>query len=271
MPTKGHVVKAMVFPVVMYRCESWPIKKAERWRIDAFELWYWRRLWRVPWTARRSNQSVLKEVSPEYHWKDWYWSWNANTLVTWYEELTRLKRPWCWERLKAEEKGMTEDEMAGWHHQLDGHEFEKTPGDGEGQGCLTCCSPWGRKESDTTEQLNWTELNSSPILYPWSLTGVIPWVLLSGLSKYLLALYSIPSVLSLVQGFLRYCPDHSHGSLAFFLPFWYLLSFCPSDPLWTILHTAAKLSYEYWMNLIVLSLANTSHVFSILTIKFQTL
>ena len=66
MPTKVHLVKAMIFPVVMYGCESWTTKKAERWRIDAFELWYWRRLLRVPWTARRYNQSMLKEISPEY-------------------------------------------------------------------------------------------------------------------------------------------------------------------------------------------------------------
>ena len=89
---------AMVFPVVMYECESWTIKKAEHQRIDAFELWWWRRLLRVPWTARRSNQSILKEISPEYSWKDWCWSWNSNTLATWCEELTHLKRPWLKER-----------------------------------------------------------------------------------------------------------------------------------------------------------------------------
>ena len=76
---------------------GWTIKKAECWRIDAFELWCWRRLLRVPWTARRSNQSILKECSL----KDWCWSWNSNTLATWCKELTHLKRPWCWERLKA--------------------------------------------------------------------------------------------------------------------------------------------------------------------------
>ena len=92
----------MVFPVVMYECENWTIKKAEHWRIDAFELWCWRRLLRVPWTARRSNQSILKEIVLNTHWKELnYWSWNSNTLATWCEELTRLKRPWCWERLKA--------------------------------------------------------------------------------------------------------------------------------------------------------------------------
>ena len=95
----------MIFPVVMYWCESWTIKKAECRRVNAFELWCWRRLLRVPWTAKRSNQSILKEISPEYYWKDWCWSWNSNTLATWCEELTHLKRPWCWERLKMGGEG----------------------------------------------------------------------------------------------------------------------------------------------------------------------
>ena len=77
LPTEVHLVKAKVFPVVMYGCESWTIKKAECWRIDAFELRCWRRLLRIPWTARRSNQSVLKEINPECSLKDWCWSWNS--------------------------------------------------------------------------------------------------------------------------------------------------------------------------------------------------
>ena len=89
MPTKFRVVKAMVCPVVMYGCESWTIKKAGCWRIDTFELWCCWRLLRIPWTAWRSNQSVLKEISPENHWKDWCWSWSSNTLATWCEELTQ--------------------------------------------------------------------------------------------------------------------------------------------------------------------------------------
>ena len=105
LPTKVHLVKAMVFPVVMYGCECWTVKKAEHWRIDAFELWCWRKLLRVPWTSRRSNQSILKEISPGVHWKDWCWSWNCNTLATWCKELTHLKRPWCWERLRAGGEG----------------------------------------------------------------------------------------------------------------------------------------------------------------------
>ena len=97
--TKVNIVKAIVFPVVMYGCESWTIKKAECRRIDAFKLWCWRRLLRVPWTARRSNQSILKEISPEYSLEGVMLKFN--TLATWCEELTDWKRPWFWERLKA--------------------------------------------------------------------------------------------------------------------------------------------------------------------------
>ena len=95
----------MVFPVVMYGCESWTVKKAEHWRIDAFELWCWRRFLRVPWTAQRSNQSILKEVSLNILWKDWCWSWNSNTLATSCKELIHWKRLWCWEGLGAGGEG----------------------------------------------------------------------------------------------------------------------------------------------------------------------
>ena len=152
--TTIHLVKGMVFPVVMYGCESWTIKKAECWRIDAFELWCWRRLLRVPWTARRSNQSILKEISPDYSLEDWCWSWSSNTLATWCEELTHWKIPWCCERLKAGGEG---DEMVGWHHWLNGYESEQALRVGDGQEGLECYSPWVHKKSDTTEWLNWTE------------------------------------------------------------------------------------------------------------------
>ena len=99
LSTKVHAVKAMVFPVVMYGCECWTIKKAEHQRTDTFELWRWRRLLRVPWTARRSNQLILRKSVWDSHWNDWCWS--SSTLATWCEELTHWKRPWCWERLKA--------------------------------------------------------------------------------------------------------------------------------------------------------------------------
>ena len=107
LPTKVRLVKALVFPVVLYDCESWTIKKAKCQRIDALKLWCWRRLLRVPWTARRFNHSNLKEISPDYslEWLIWTWSWNSNTLDPWCEQLTHLKRPWCWERLRAGGEG----------------------------------------------------------------------------------------------------------------------------------------------------------------------
>ena len=101
LPTKVHLVKAMAFSVATKGCKSWTIKNAEHRKIDAFQMWCWRRCLRFPWTARRSNQSILKEISPEFHWKDWFWSWESNPLATWWEEQTHWKRPWCWERLKA--------------------------------------------------------------------------------------------------------------------------------------------------------------------------
>ena len=151
-PTKVCLVKPMIFPVVMYGCESWTIKKAEHWRIDAFELWCWRRLLRVPWTTRRANQSILKEISPEYsleglmlklklqyfgHLKNWLIGKDPDAGKDWRQE-----------------KGTTEDEMVRWHHRSDGHEFEQAPGVGDGHGSLACCSPRGHKESHTTERLN---------------------------------------------------------------------------------------------------------------------
>ena len=105
LPAKVHLVKAMVFLVVMYGCESWTVKKVECRRIDAFELWCWRRLLRVPWTARRCNQCILRKSVLNIHWKDWCWSWNSNTLTTWCKELTPWKKPSCWERLKAGGEG----------------------------------------------------------------------------------------------------------------------------------------------------------------------
>ena len=105
LPTKVHLGKAVVFQVVMYGCESWTIKKAECWRLIAFELWCWWRLFRVPWTARRSNQSILKEIGPEYSLEGLMLKLKFQYLATWCEEVTHWKRPWCWERLKAGGEG----------------------------------------------------------------------------------------------------------------------------------------------------------------------
>ena len=148
--TKVRIVKAMVFPVVMYECESWTIKKAQRQRTDAFELWWWRRL-ESPWTSRRSNQSVLKEISPEYPLEGLMLKLKLQYFAHPMQRANSLEKN-CdagkdWEK---EEKEVTEDEMVRWHHQLNRHEFEQTPGDSEGQGSLTCCSSWGCKESGMT-------------------------------------------------------------------------------------------------------------------------
>ena len=142
----------------MYGCESWTVKKAECRRIDAYELWCWRRLLRVPWTARRSNQSILKEISPGY-------SLGGMMLKLKLQYFGHLMRSWLigkdsdagrdWGQ---EDKGTTEDEMAGWHHWLDGRESQWTPGVGDGQGGLACCDSWGHKESDTTERLIWYDI-----------------------------------------------------------------------------------------------------------------
>ena len=148
----------MVFPVVMYRCESWTVKKAECWRIDAFELWCWRKLLRVPWTARRSNQFILKVISPGISLEGMMLKLKLQYFGHLMRRVDSLEKTDAGRDWGLEEKGSTEDEMAGWHHWLDGRDSEWTPGFGDGQGGLACCDSWGRKESDTTEWLNWTDI-----------------------------------------------------------------------------------------------------------------
>ena len=142
----------MVFPVVMYGCESWTIKKAEHQRIDASELW-WRRLLRVPWTARRSNQSVLKEISPEYSLQGLMLKLKFQYFGHLMQRTDSLEKTLMLGKIegKMQEKGTTEEEMVGWHHRLNGYEFEQALGVSDGQGGLVCCSPWGCKESGMTE------------------------------------------------------------------------------------------------------------------------
>ena len=150
LPTNVRLVKAMVFPVVMYGCESWTIKKAECLWIDAFELWCWRRLLRV------LDCKEIQPVNPKGNQ-----SWiligrtdaEAETPILWPLDTKNWlikKDTDAWKDWRQEEKGTTEDEMAGWNHQLNEHELEQTPADSEGQWSLACCSPWGRKESDTS-------------------------------------------------------------------------------------------------------------------------
>ena len=158
LSTKVHLVKAMVFPVVMYGCESWTTKKAELRRIDAFELLCWRRLLRAPWTARRSNQAILKEISPVCSLAGLLLKLKFQYFGHLYAKSWLIgKDPDVGKDWGQEEKGTTEDEMVGWHHWLSGHDFGWTLRVGDGQGGLECCYSWGRKELDMTE-LNWTEL-----------------------------------------------------------------------------------------------------------------
>ena len=144
LSTKVHIVKAMVFPVVMYRCKSWTIKKPESPKIDAFELWCWRRFLRVPWTIS-NNWLIGKDSDTGKYWRE-------------------------------KDKRVTENEMSGWYHRFDGHELGKTLGDGKGQGGLECCSPWGCKKSDTT----WWQKNDNnkmtlPPCYVFHFVGNLTW------------------------------------------------------------------------------------------------
>ena len=156
LPTNVHLVKAMVFPLVMYGRESWTIKKAESWRIDPFELWSWRRLLRD-----------CKEIQLVYPKGDQSWVFigetdaEAETLILWppdAESWIIWKDPDAGKDWRQGDKGTTEDEMVGWHHRYNGYGFGWTPGLGDEQGGLACCSSWDHKALDTTEWLNWSEL-----------------------------------------------------------------------------------------------------------------
>ena len=139
---------------------NWTIKKIERRKIDAFELWCWRRLLRVPWTARRSHQSSLKEISSEYSLEGLMLKLKLQYFGHLLRRTDSLEKTLMLGKIKGrrKEKGMTEDEVVGWHHQLDGHGFGWTLGVGDRQGGLACCGSWDHKEPDTTEHLNSTEL-----------------------------------------------------------------------------------------------------------------
>ena len=150
LPTKACLVKALDFPIVMYGCESWTLKKGECQRNNALNCGVGENS-RVPWKARRSNQSILKEINPEYSLEGLMLKLKLQ-YVGHLMQRTNSSEKTDWERLKAGGEG--DDKMVGWHHWLNGHEFGWAPGDGEGQGSLACCSPWGHKELDTNEGLN---------------------------------------------------------------------------------------------------------------------
>ena len=155
---KSWIVKAMVLPVVMYGCASWTIKKAEHQTIDAFELQCCWRLLRVPWTSKKSNQSILKEISLECSLEGLMLKLKLQhfgLLIQRADSLKKTGKDW-----RREDKAPTGDEMVGWHHQLDGLEFEQARGVGDGQGSLACCSPWGcRVRHNQATELNWMELS----------------------------------------------------------------------------------------------------------------
>ena len=149
LPTKVLLVKAMVFPVVVYGCESWTIKKAKCWRIDDFELWCWRRLLTIPWSARRSNQSILKYINLEYSEQGLILKLKHQYFGHLMPRADSLEKTLMLGKIDGRRRGGQQNKMVGWHHWLHGHEFEQTAGDGEEQGSLVCHSPWGHKESDT--------------------------------------------------------------------------------------------------------------------------
>ena len=160
--TNAHIVKAIVFPVVMYRCESWTIKKAECLRIDAFKLWCWRRFLRVLWMVRRSNQSILKEINSEYSLKGLMLKLKIQHLGPWCKELTHWKRPWYWKRLKAGGEG-DDKGQDGWMASSTQWTLVWASSGRWWRtgvlGSLECCRPQGRKELDKTERLNNRELD----------------------------------------------------------------------------------------------------------------
>ena len=149
----------MVFPVVMYGCESWTVKKAESQRIDAFELWCWRRFLRVPWTARRANQSILKEISPGCPLEGLMLKLKLQYFGHLMRRVDSLEKTWMLggiggRRRRGRQKMRWLDGITN----LMDMKHEQTPGVGDGQEDLVCCNSWGHKESNTTERLNWTEL-----------------------------------------------------------------------------------------------------------------
>ena len=146
MPTKVHLVKAMVFHVVMYGCEGWTIKKAEHQRIDAFELWCWRRLLRVPWTARRSNESILKEISPEYSLEGLMLKLKLQYFGHLMRRTDSLEKTLMLGKIEGRRiRSCQRMRYLDGNHSLDGHEFEQVLGVGDWQGGLVCCSPWSCK------------------------------------------------------------------------------------------------------------------------------
>ena len=205
LPTKVHLVKAMFFPVVMYGCESWTVKKAECWKIDAFELWCWTRLLRVPWTARRSNQSILKEISPGCSLEGLMLKLKLQYFGHQMRRVDSLEKTLIFGKIESKRRSGWR-KMVAYHHILNGHGFGWTPGVGDGQGDLACCSSWGRKELDTTERLNWTELIFHIIVILYLISYILKFY------RTLLLLFYTVSIIQICSHFILYFPFSSSYS-----------------------------------------------------------
>ena len=209
----------MVFPVVMYGCESWTIKKTERRRIDAFELWCWRRLLRVPWTVRRFSQSILKEISPWCSLEELMLKLKLQYFGHLMWRADSFKDPDAGKDWGQEEKGTTEDAMVGWHHQLDGHGFGWTLGDGDGQGGLVCYGSWDCKELDMTERLNWWWTD----IFIWFISKLFLYSVWDSLNNNIRPFIIVPEIPDFQFNFFIFsCFSDS-------VPFSHLLIFFPSE------------------------------------------
>ena len=194
LPIKIRLVKAMVFPVVMYGCESWTTKKAECWRIDAFELWCWRRLLIVPWTSRRSNQSILKEVSPQFSLEGLMLKLKLQYFGHLMWRIDSLEKTLMLGKTEAgRRRGRQRMRWLDGITDVTDMSLSRLREVGNGQGGLAICSPWGYKESDTTELLDWTELSwwyihtvgNCEAIKKKKKRGRVPWNDLEGLPAYI--------------------------------------------------------------------------------------
>ena len=200
----------------MYGCETWTIKKAEHRRIDAFELWCWKRL-----VLEKTLESPLdcKEVQPVHPKGDQSWvfigrtDFEAETPILWPPDVKSWligKDPDARKDWGQEEKGMTKDEMVGWHHRLNGHGFRWTPGIGDGQGGLACCNSWGGKELDMTEWLNWTEMKNLVSLLPFAQFRIyLPKesysLFFTGLNNRYIGLFTLHTCYKMTENHMHHC------------------------------------------------------------------
>ena len=196
MQTKVCIVKTMVFPVGMYGCESLTPKKAECQRLDAFELWCWRRLSRVPWTTRRSNQSILKEISPEYSLQGLILKLKLQYFGNLMRRADSLEKTLILRKMEGRRKMGTEGEMVGWHYLLNGHELGQTLGDGEGQGRLMLQSMGLQSQTWLSHWINWF------CILVWTQCIHLPWLYNSMRHKKFISLSLILQIPTSISPFI---------------------------------------------------------------------